>query len=190
MHEKPSHDATSGAARRAVFLDRDGVLIRTNIRNGRPYAITPSDVVNVLGGVPESCSALLRAGFILVMVTNQPDVARGTTPRGFVEDVNGQIRATLGLHAVQVCYHDDKDDCDCRKPRPGLLTSAAEAFDIDLTRSAMVGDRWRDIEAGRRAGCRTVLIGDGYDETGCMTPDFTAASLADAMPWIVSQLSR
>lgn len=170
--------------RRAVFLDRDGVLIRTHVFNGKPFAITPSDGVELCEGVKEACADLSRAGFVLVMVTNQPDVRRGKTSREFVEATNRSIARLLGLDDVRVCYHDDGDDCDCRKPKPGLILSASKELGIDLAGSIMVGDRWRDIEAGTRAGCRTVLVGAGYDEPFPHPPDHTTASLRDAVAWI------
>ena len=177
-----------GEARRGIFLDRDGVLIHTNVIGGKPYAIAPPDRAEILDGVRDACAALSRAGFLLVMVTNQPDVARGATPRSFVEGVNGFLARELGLNDVRVCYHDDTDGCDCRKPKPGLITQAAAAFAIDLPGSIMIGDRWRDIEAGARARCRTVLIGDGYGERMPRPPDFSAPSLSEALPWLLTPL--
>src|SRR2546423_15116493 len=106
----------------------------------------------------EACEALRRAGFMLVLVTNQPDIARGTRERGAVDAINDELRRRLGLDDVRVCPHDDDDECACRKPRPGLILAAAERWGISLDASVMVGDRWRDIEAGRGAGCRTVLV--------------------------------
>ena len=181
--------SASGGARQAVFLDRDGVLIRTHVRDGKPYAVTDAQDVAIIDGVKNACESLAHAGFLLVMVTNQPDVARGLTPRRFVEEVNARLVAALHLDSVRVCYHDDRDNCDCRKPKPGLIIGATEDFSIELRRSVMVGDRWRDIEAGRRAGCLTVLVGDGYDEAMPHPPDHVAASLADAVPWIRTSLA-
>ncbi len=170
--------------RRAVFLDRDGVLIRTHVVDGKPFAITPGDPVVLSEGAAEACAALSRAGFVLVMVTNQPDVARGTSTREFVEATNRWLASTLGLDDVRVCYHVDADGCDCRKPRPGMLLAAATDLGIALAQSIMVGDRWRDIEAGRRGGCRTVLVGTGYGDAFPAPPDLTVAGLRDAVPWI------
>jgi len=173
------------ARRRAVFLDRDGVLIHSAVRDGKPYAITETEPAVVLDGVHEACAALKQAGLLLVMVTNQPDVARGTTSRHFVETTNAGLVTALGLDDARVCYHRDEDGCDCRKPKPGLLTAAARDLSIDPAASIMVGDRWRDVEAGRNAGCRTVLIDRRYTETRSGTPDHVADSLSEAVPWIV-----
>lgn len=175
-------------ARRAVFLDRDGVLIRPIVRDRKPYAASRPDEVRIIEGVPEACAELSRLGFLLVMVTNQPDIARGKVSREFVERTNAELAHTLGLDDVQLCPHDDADECACRKPKPGLMTRAADSLRIDLGASIVVGDRWRDIEAGRRAGCRTVFIDCGYDEVLKETPDRIAASLSDAVEWIRGQL--
>jgi D-glycero-D-manno-heptose 1,7-bisphosphate phosphatase len=170
--------------RRAMFLDRDGVLIRNHVRNGRPYAITAGEPVEIIEGVEEACVELKRRGFLLVMVTNQPDVAAGTTPRRFVEETNAALAARLGLDDVEVCFHDDSVNCDCRKPKPGMLLAAAGKLDIDMRESFMVGDRWRDIEAGKRAGCSTILIDYGYTDKKPMPPDHTAPSLLVSVNWI------
>ena len=173
--------------RRAVFLDRDGVLNRAIIRDGRPYP--PSDLkqLEILPGVAESLRRLHAAGFLLVVVTNQPDVARGVQKRETVEAVNTVLRAGLPIDDFKVCYHDDRDKCGCRKPHPGLLNESAREMNIDLGKSYMIGDRWRDIEAGERAGCTTILICDNYVETGRCEPTLRAASLLDGVEWILSR---
>ena len=173
-----------GASRRAIFLDRDGVVIAAVVRDNKPYAATTEAEVRVLDGVIQACSDLHCMGFLLVLTTNQPDVARKKIDRSFVDETNARIAAELGLDAVRVCYHDNTDGCDCRKPLPGLMTHAAEDFGIDLKASYVVGDRWRDIEAGKVAGCRTVFIDYDYDEELRSAPDHVATSLADAVPWI------
>ena len=170
--------------RRAVFLDRDGVVIAAVVRDNKPHAATTEAEVQLLNGVSQACGDLHAIGFLLILTTNQPDVARKKIDRAFVDDTNAKIAAELGFDAVRVCYHDDADGCDCRKPLPGLLTHAAEDFGIDLKASYVVGDRWRDIEAGNAAGCRTVFIDYGYDERLRSRPNHVAASLAEAVPWI------
>jgi D-glycero-D-manno-heptose 1,7-bisphosphate phosphatase len=174
-------------ARRAVFLDRDGVLNRAMVRNGRPYPPDTLESFEILPGVPEALGRLHNAGFLLIGATNQPDVARGTQRREVVEAMNARLLGELPITAILVCY-EDGDDCPRRKPNPGLLTEAAEAYTIDLAASFMVGDRWRDVEAGRRAGCRTVFIDLAYAEPRPNpNPDYIAADLADAAGWILSQ---
>jgi D-glycero-D-manno-heptose 1,7-bisphosphate phosphatase len=173
--------------KRAVFLDRDGVLNKAFVRNGRPHSpdsieemIIPSDAAAALG-------RLRQHGFRLLMATNQPDIARGRLTRGQVDAMNGYVASRLPLDGIEMCTHDDDDHCDCRKPKPGLLLHAAGREGIDLARSFMVGDRYRDIEAGHSAGCRTILIGDGYGEAFKVQPDATVATLREAADWILQQ---
>jgi D-glycero-D-manno-heptose 1,7-bisphosphate phosphatase len=170
---------------RAVFLDRDGVLNRALVREGKPYPPANLSELEILPGVQEACSTLKRAGLGLIVITNQPDLSRGTMERGAVDAMNAEVRERLGLDDVRVCPHDDADRCDCRKPAPGLLLAAAREWRIALDRSVMVGDRWRDIESGRRAGCKTVFIDYGYSEQRPQAPDLIVGSLLDAVPWIL-----
>ena len=174
-------------ANRAVFLDRDGVLNRALVRKGRPYPPGTLEEFEILPGVPEAARRLHAAGFLLLGATNQPDVARGTQRREVVEAMNARLLAALPIREIFVCY-EDGDDCPRRKPNPGLLLEAAAVHGIDLAASFMVGDRWRDVEAGRRAGCRTVFIDLGYDERRPDPPaDHVAADLPDAAAWILSR---
>ena len=140
--------------------------------------------------VPGALFRLRQDGFRLIMVTNQPDIARGCQPREVVYAINQYLLETLHLQGAEICEHDDADNCDCRKPKPGMLLRAAERDHIVLTESFMIGDRWRDIEAGRRAGCRTILIGSGYGEELKSTPDAVVATLGDAAEWILAQSTR
>ncbi|MCU1459791.1 MAG: histidinol-phosphate phosphatase family protein [Actinomycetia bacterium] len=173
------------ARARAAFLDRDGVLIRTDVRGGRPHPVATVAELELLPGVVEACGILRGAGLRLLCVTNQPDIARGVTTGAAVDEQNEWLASTLRLDAVLVCPHDDADACSCRKPLPGLLVRGAEQFGIDLGRSVMVGDRWRDIEAGRAAGCHTVFIDNRYDERQPVSPDLTVRSLLEATPWML-----
>lgn len=171
-------------SRRAVFLDRDGVLNRAEVRDGRPYPPTRANA-ELLPRVGEACAALKQAGFLLIVVTNQPDIARGTLDQASSQAVDDWLRQELPIDDIRVCPHDDGDNCQCRKPRPGLLTEAAMDWRVSLPMSTMVGDRWRDVEAGRRAGCRTVFIDRRYTERRPDGPDLVVAELADAVAWIV-----
>lgn len=173
----------------AVFLDRDGVLNAAVVIEGRPYPPRTVAETALLPGVEEACAALRGEGFALVCITNQPDIARGTATREAVDAINAHLQQRLHLDAVAVCPHDDADACDCRKPQPGLILRAAAQLGADLERSVVVGDRWRDVEAGRRAGCATVFVDHGYDERRPEAPDAVAGSLAEAVPMIIS-LSR
>jgi D-glycero-D-manno-heptose 1,7-bisphosphate phosphatase len=165
---------------RAVFLDRDGVINRAPVRNGKPYPPASLAELEILPGVADALERLKKAGFMLIVVTNQPDVARGTTTREVVETIHAHLEDTLPIDRIVVCYHDTADQCDCRKPRPGMLLACAKEFQIDLAASYMVGDRWRDIEAGRCAGCKTIFVDYGYDEEPPKGYDFRVGSLAEA----------
>jgi D-glycero-D-manno-heptose 1,7-bisphosphate phosphatase len=171
---------------RAVFLDRDGVINRVFIRDGRPYPPASLDELEILPGVPDALRDLKSVGFRLIVATNQPDVAKGVQRREMVEVFHKRLRQTLPIDAIHVCYHVDADDCACRKPRPGMLLEAACAWDIELTRSYMVGDRWRDIDAGRAAGCRTIWVRCDYDERLPENPDAVVASLWEASRLILA----
>lgn len=169
--------------KRAVFLDRDGVINRAVMRDGKPYAPALLDDLEILPGVDRALEELRDAGFARIVVTNQPDIARGTTTREAVDAIHAFLLRELALDEIRVCPHDDVDDCPCRKPRPGMLLDPPG---IDVAASYMVGDRWRDIEAGRAAGCRaTILIDYNYDEPIPNEPTVRVASLPDAVAWIL-----
>jgi len=177
--------------KRAVFLDRDGVLTRVLVRDGKAYAPVTLAEMEIDADAPAALARLKAAGFLLVVVTNQPDVARGITRREDVETMHATLRAALPLDAWFVCYHDNADACDCRKPQPGMLLQAAAAHAIDLAASFMIGDRWRDIDAGTAAGCRTIWIDRGYDERAPEhPPDARVDSLRAAADWIVARQIR
>jgi D-glycero-D-manno-heptose 1,7-bisphosphate phosphatase len=142
--------------------------------------------LEVLPGVLGALTDLKRAGFDLVVVTNQPDVARGAQTREAVEKMHSRLRAELPLDDVYCCYHDDADRCACRKPAPGFLLEAARVRDLDLGSSFMIGDRWRDIEAGVAAGCHTIFVDHGYSERRPQSWDAKVRSLAEAAAWILA----
>jgi len=170
----------------AVFLDRDGVINRAIVKGGRPYAPETLAELEVLPGVPDALARLKAAGYALVLVTNQPDVARGRLAIETVQAMHDHLAALLPLDDIRVCYHDAADECDCRKPKPGLLTRPPL---YDLARSFVVGDRWREMEAGRLAGCRAVILIDyGYDEGRDTEPDVRLRSLPEAADWILSNM--
>jgi D-glycero-D-manno-heptose 1,7-bisphosphate phosphatase len=166
--------------RAAVFLDRDGVLNRSIVRDGVPYP--PDDVAEcvLLPGVRHACQRLHTAGYLLIVVTNQPDVARGRQSRERVEEINAWIKNTLPIQQVLTCYHDIADQCACRKPKPGMLLQAADEWNIALQRSVMIGDRWSDVEAGRAAGCTSILVDRKYSKAELCNPDWIVQNLLAA----------
>jgi D-glycero-D-manno-heptose 1,7-bisphosphate phosphatase len=176
-----------GGLRRAVFLGRDGVLNRAIVRNGRPYPPATLEAFEILPGVRQALARLCDERFTLIGATNQPDVARGIQRREVVEAMDAQLLAETPITVILVCY-EDGDDCPRRKPNPGLLLGAAETYQIDLAASFMVGDRRRDVEAGRRAGCKTVFIDLDYAERRPdPAADYHALDLSDVADWILAQ---
>jgi D-glycero-D-manno-heptose 1,7-bisphosphate phosphatase len=167
---------------RAIFLDRDGVINEPKVVDGKPYPPLTTDEFVILPGVAEACALLKKAGYLLVVTTNQPDVGRGTLDQEVVETIHAHMRQALPIDRVEVCYHpgQGKSNCECRKPKPGMLLRSAAELGIDLGRSWMVGDRWRDIDCGHAAGCRTILIDYAYDEPLKQKPDYRASSLLEA----------
>jgi len=171
--------------RPAVFLDRDGVLNEAVVRDGKPYPPQSPDEVVVVPGMAAACDRLRETGFVLVVVTNQPDVARGRQSASTVAAINSVLRHAVNVDAVYVCPHDNADGCPCRKPKPGMLLAAADDLWLDLERSFMVGDRWSDIAAGRSAGCATVYIDNGYQEQEPNAPDHAVGNPVEAVDWIL-----
>ena len=180
-----SHHATGSRA--AVFLDRDGVLNEVDVRDGIPHPPDGVGGMRLLPGVVEACHRLRHLGFALVVVTNQPDIARGKQTRDEVDWMHDVLRRRLPLDEIVICVHDDIDDCQCRKPRPGMILDAAARLDLHLAGSFCVGDRWRDVEAGKRAGVMTIFVDRGYGERHPTDPDAVVANLPDAVKIIESQ---
>ncbi len=162
----------------AVFLDRDGVINHAVVHEGKPYPPARLEDVEIFSGAFSSLERLADNGYILIGVTNQPDVSRGIQSRQVVESINALIQSQLPVREIFVCYHDNSDDCDCRKPKPGLIFQAAKKYGVDLSSSWMVGDRWKDIAAGKAAGLKTVFLDCHYAETYLgMQADFTVEDI-------------
>lgn len=172
-------------ARRAVFLDRDGVLNPAVIRNGTPHPPSSLKDFELYEDVADGCARLKSANFLLVVITNQPDVGRGKQSREMVEAMHVKLRSKVPcLDRVEVCYHAGVrygEPCDCRKPQPGLILRPAAELNINLTASYVIGDRWRDIDCARAAGCRAIFIQRGYSETLREPPDFTVTNFGEAV---------
>lgn len=174
--------------RPAVFLDRDGVLNEADVQNGKPHPPADVEHLAIVADAATQLQRLRARGFCLIVVTNQPDVARGKQRRDAVEAINAALNRSLPLDDILVCYHDNAAACDCRKPNPGLVLRGALKHDVDLKRSFLIGDRWKDIEAGRRAGLRTVFVDYAYDEPRPEpAADVTVHSLGEAVSWIIAQ---
>ncbi len=174
------------SGRPAVFLDRDGVLNESKVVDGTPHPPGTLSDLRVIPAAVTACRDLRAAGFALVVVTNQPDIARGTDTLANVEALNAAVAAEVPIDEFVTCPHDDADACACRKPLPGMLLDAAGRLGLDLERSFMVGDRWRDIEAGHRAGCTTVFVDRGYTERKPEEPDIVVNELVEAVPQMIA----
>jgi D-glycero-D-manno-heptose 1,7-bisphosphate phosphatase len=184
--------STSLVPRRAIFLDRDGVINRPVIRDGRPYTPSSVDEFEILPGVAEACRILKELGFLLVVATNQPDVGRGTLALEAVKTIHRWLLQQLPIDRMMVCFHGGAafgEPCDCRKPQPGMLLEAAATLKIDLAKSFMIGDRWRDVDCGYSAGCQTIFIDWGYEEKLNREPDLRARDLLGAAQ-LIEQLEQ
>jgi D-glycero-D-manno-heptose 1,7-bisphosphate phosphatase len=167
---------------RAIFLDRDGVLNHPVVRDGKPYPPARPEDVEIYAGLREQLQRLKDRGFVLIVVTNQPDVARGTARKETVERINDVIGRELpAIDRFLVCFHDNGDNCDCRKPRPGMLLAGAREFEVDLARSYIIGDRRGDVEAGMAAGSRTIFIDRAYSEAPPAVCDHRVSSTREAL---------
>jgi D-glycero-D-manno-heptose 1,7-bisphosphate phosphatase len=174
------------ARRAAVFLDRDGVLNEAFLRDGVPVPPPTVREFRLLPGVVEACREFAAAGLALVVVTNQPDLSRGTLTTSELEQIHEELRRRLPVDAIYVCPHDGPEGCACRKPRPGMMLRAAEDLQLDLTRSVCGGDRWRDIDSARRAGVHSVHIAWNDQELLHEPADAVCASLHDAREEILA----
>lgn len=165
----------------AVFFDRDGVLIKTIVRNGKPYAIHKAVELELMPGARELTNKYKQAGYKIVVVTNQPDVGNGMTEKSEVEKMHATLLAELPIDLIKVCYHSQKDNCRCRKPATGMFEEAEIELNLDLKSSIMIGDRSSDIAAGKQVGCFTTFIDYGYNETLVVQPDSIVRSLTEIL---------
>ena len=172
---------------RAVFLDRDGVINANLERNGKPVAPTNLAEFRIFPGAADAVRRLRDAGFLIVVVTNQPDVRTGLTPKATMEAMHDKIRQQMPIDDFLICFHVDADNCACRKPKPGLILEAITKYGIDPASSYVVGDRWRDVLAGQAAGCRTIRIDHAFAEERPSAPDRVVKSLAEAADFILGR---
>lgn len=177
---------SSNKPKSAVFIDRDGVLCHSEVIDGKPFAPRRLEDFHIFDEAHTALQRLRDRGFLLVVVTNQPDVGNGLVSRDVVDAMNARLRESLPIDSLEVCFHAQDTGCICRKPKPGMLTAAAARFDINLRDSFMVGDRRSDVEAGKAAGCKTVFIDRNYSETPPESPDFEASSIGHATDLIIA----
>jgi D-glycero-D-manno-heptose 1,7-bisphosphate phosphatase len=172
---------------KAVFLDRDGVINKALVVNDKPYPPANLMELQILPNVERALSNLRKYNYKLIVVTNQPDVARGKVLLETVNEINSYLQKVLSIDEFFCCFHDDSDNCKCRKPKPGGILSMIQKYNIDTTQSFMVGDRWRDVEAGKAAGCKSIFIDYGYNERKPLNWDYRVKSLYDASKIIIGE---
>jgi D-glycero-D-manno-heptose 1,7-bisphosphate phosphatase len=177
------------SGRPALFLDRDGVINRAVVKGGRPYPPASLAELEVLPGVADALVRARSQGFLNLVVTNQPDVATGKTTQAIVDEMHNYLSATLALDRIYACTCVEGPGCDCYKPRPGMLNQAAADWGVDVSKSYMIGDRWRDVGAGKAAGCRTIFIDYDYTERRPDSPDFVVRDLAEAVDIVLAERS-
>lgn len=173
--------------KKAVFLDRDGVINEAIIKNGKPYPPATFEELTISEGVHLALDILKSANYLIIGITNQPDVARKKTSQTLVEEINSSLISMLPIEEIFTCFHDDICQCKCRKPLPGMLLTAAQKYNIHLDTSFMIGDRGKDIQAGKAAGCKTIWLDYNYSEPRpAVLPDFVTYSLIQAARWITN----
>lgn len=172
--------------KKAVFLDRDGVINKLVTRDGKQQAPYSLEEFALYPGVEDACLMLKESNYLTIIVTNQPDVARGWVSVESVEIINNRIKELLPIDDIKICFHVNSDNCQCRKPMPGMLLEACDEWGIDLEHSYMIGDRYGDIAAGVKAGCTTILVGPGDAQGEHPGPDYKVDSLIEAVKVILA----
>jgi D-glycero-D-manno-heptose 1,7-bisphosphate phosphatase len=173
--------------KKAIFLDRDGVINEAQIIDGIPNPPKNVREVRILPGVKKAVQYLKNANYEIIVVTNQPDIARGKIGLSAVDEINALLSAQLNITSFYICPHDDGDNCECRKPKSGLLLTAGNDLDINFEESFMVGDRWRDVAAGQGVGCKCFFINHNYTEKLPSLPYIEVKSLLEASKMIIKE---
>jgi D-glycero-D-manno-heptose 1,7-bisphosphate phosphatase len=170
---------------RAVFLDRDGVINKVILREGKPFSPRRLDQYVLNDGIREAVQQLKNNGFKIIVVSNQPDLARGEITEDILHSMTERLKSEIPIDDIYICPHDDHHKCSCRKPRPGMLLQAAQKWDIDLTESFLIGDTWKDMEAGKACGCKTILLDACYNQDARC--DLRVKSLSEAASIILEK---
>jgi D-glycero-D-manno-heptose 1,7-bisphosphate phosphatase len=168
--------------RRAIFLDRDGVINKVKIDKKGPHSPRTFKQFELIPGVESALMTFHDRGYLNIIVTNQPDVSRGLMRRGELNKMLEFTKKTLPIDDILVCPHDDADNCQCRKPKPGLIQGAAKKWNVDLKNSFFIGDTWKDVEAAKAAGCQSVLINMPYNIE--IKSDYRINNLSDAAGFV------
>lgn len=180
--------STAERLRPAVFLDRDGVLNRVVMRDGKAASPRSVDELQIEPEAPATLAALKAAGYLLLVVTNQPDVRRGLMSADTLDALHARLAEALPLDEIAACLHDNADACACRKPKPGLVLDLAARHGVDLRRSWLIGDQDRDIACGKAAGCNTVLLGRDYNSGIDAGSDQVVETLSQSLAYILKAI--
>ena len=164
---------------RCVFLDRDGIINEALAIEGKPYPPNNVREIKIVDGVDELLKYLKSKGFITVVITNQPDVGNRLQDKKIVEKINSYLMDSLLIDDLFSCYHTAKDKCLCRKPKTKLFELAKEKYNIDFSQSWVIGDRWKDVEAGKNIGAKTIFVDYQYREKQPKEPDFTIKQVSE-----------
>ena len=169
--------------KKAIFLDRDGVLNKVVLREKGKIIGSPKSLkeLKLIPNIKKVTLSLKKRGFLLIMITNQPDYLRKKNSKKNILQINYYLKKKLFLDDVFVCFHDDSSKCVCRKPKPGMLFKAKKKHKINLKKSYIIGDRWRDIEAGKKAKCKTILLDHNYKEKIKIKPDFNVKKIIQVL---------
>jgi len=173
------------AENKCVFLDRDGVLNESLVISGKPYAPTQKSEFKITNGSIDAINKIKKKGFLTIIVTNQPDLVTGKLEKHTLDFFHKKLITLMPIDDIFICAHVDRDKCSCRKPKPGLIFKAASKYNINLSKSYMIGDRWRDVDCAKEAGLRSIFIDHRYNEKLNNVPDFTIFTIRDAINCIV-----
>jgi len=174
----------------AVFLDRDGVINEVVFHKevNKPSSPWKFEEFEMFLDIKKPLKKLKKLGYYLFIISNQPDISRGFIEEGTTEKINQIIYKKLPIDEIITCPHDDAHNCNCRKPKPGMINILAKKYDIDKTKSFLIGDSWKDIEAGKSAGLKCILLYTPYNKS--VDADFRAKKLDGAVGLINSLLKN
>lgn len=162
---------------KAIFWDRDGVINEVTVLDGKPYSPRKFADFKLTEEIVNCLKKTKELKYKNIVVTNQPDINRGLMSIDELNKMHDLLIKELSIDEVNVCPHDNKDGCNCRKPAPGLIINSATKNNIDLSKSYVIGDTMRDIEAGRAAGCKTILLVRDYNALAIPRSEYTINKL-------------
>tara|TARA_Y100000996_G_C22342075_1_gene569100 strand:+ start:206 stop:739 length:534 start_codon:yes stop_codon:yes gene_type:complete len=166
---------------KAFFFDRDGILNKVILKKNKPYSPRyPKQVVKNYE-ILKLIKLLKKKKFKKIIITNQPDIKTGKLTKHSLRTINNDIKLFFSIDDIFVCTHNKFDKCHCRKPKIGMIKLAEKKWNLDLKKSYLIGDRWKDIDAGNKAGCKTIYIDYNYDEKKPKKPIYSFKSLTQML---------